>query len=666
MELLIHGTKQGYKSNFRPNAKPSFALGDIDILNGVNDENPLGNSVYSLAFVNGGCVFTKYIIIRDTLRYYSIGYIAFSLFLPSNKELLLKGADVKSLLDKLSRSYTDEFVRDNNINRGERTLIQEDWSFVDEILKEFTEGVKNVKVEEIISGTINPAFHYYQSNNELIELFDKPYQEEYNDYKQILFVDSNLKGEKDPLKVLKHSGVELNPDLKNETYFLNNYNLPGLSIIANGKPRSGKNGENRIRAKWRVVIKYSKDNRCYEQIIADGTIYDLSSGNVQYLEIKDNLVMLKHAAFSDPKKKEELVSFEIKNPIGKFIEGAEIKIGNRAWEKVTKSITTINFQGEEIISQWKIAAKIESENLFSYPISVTPFNQSGLVELTLQKQKTQNGPSSGKTYKIDAGEHGKKAENCPVYSNSISGDDLDRNCIIVQEGYVFKNWQLDNNILFAQYEKRLYFYKNPTFIAGSVVGTLVLGFGLWAWFHSAQETATTAQQSTVNVEGATISLDTLNKIDEILKPKESAKDKTTQESKEEEIEDDKKTAIDNKNVAKKVDSSAAQKNVVSTIKTEIIDYINGSELDEKKLKEYQDTKAINQNLKNSIQLCLDFWDLKPSNNSKTSKTYCTLLETVAKDVNFKNSKLKTFLDKMCAMESPSYSTQDKKQGLKSI
>jgi len=143
MELIVHGTKQGYKSNFIPNVQPIFALGDIR--NGVNNENPLGQSIYSLAFIRGGYIFTKYTIIRDTLRAYATGNIAFSLHLSSNRELEGKGASVKSLLDNLSKYYIDNYTRENNINRGETGLIQEDWGFVKEIMS----GVKELEKSKV-------------------------------------------------------------------------------------------------------------------------------------------------------------------------------------------------------------------------------------------------------------------------------------------------------------------------------------------------------------------------------------------------------------------------------------------------------------------------------------------------------------------------------------
>ena len=113
MEILAHGTKGGYKSNLIPNKQAAFALGDI--ISG-NSEKTVGKYFYTLCFIKNGCVFTKYTILRDSLRSKSIGCIGFSLFLFSTKELVQKGRDVKSLLDQLSKYYIDHYTLDNNIN----------------------------------------------------------------------------------------------------------------------------------------------------------------------------------------------------------------------------------------------------------------------------------------------------------------------------------------------------------------------------------------------------------------------------------------------------------------------------------------------------------------------------------------------------------------------
>ena len=410
MELVVHGTKGGYRSSLIPYVTPSFALGDIG--NGVNNESPLGESVYSIAFVNGGCVFTKYTIVRDTLRYYATGTIAFSLFLPAGKELQGKGADIISLLDGLSDRYTEDYIKDNNINRGETDIIQENWGDIfkidagntltiykqdktkedeefqsgikdeDNILKIYKEQIKAEEDEELQSETKDAAFVYYpydyedqyteKTTFELKDIFDNPFQKEYCDYRQVLFINNNDEPA-DPLSVLKHSDVRLKINLKNESYYLSNFDhSKSVSITANDKPR---NNENKcIRAKWTVKIYYLKDERCYFPIEAKGELFKPNSEIFKYLEIKDDRIYIKYDAFNNPSPKSHKVIFEIRDYKGNPITKAKIFCKNKFSQNKKDVVgNTITFDGKEIIEEWTLWAKVD-DNLYSEEVHITPYN----------------------------------------------------------------------------------------------------------------------------------------------------------------------------------------------------------------------------------------------------------------------------------------------------
>jgi len=77
---------------------------------------------------------------------------------------------------------------------------------------------------------------------------------------------------------------------------------------------------------------------------------------------------------------------------------------------------------------------------------------------------------------------------------------------------------------------------------------------------------------------------------------------------------------------------------------EIIEYLQGTVLDEVKLKEYRDNTAkygTTKKLAASINLCLEFWALDGSKGKK----YSDLLSKVRKDDNLNDSKLKSALEK---------------------
>ena len=227
MEIVVHGTKGGYRILFKTPVAPSIGS---DIRNNVSSEAAVGKSAYSIAFAANGTVFTKYIIIRDALRNDATGFIAFSLFLLFNEELPGKGADVKSILDDLSNHYVDHYVRNYSINKGETNIIQEDWSFVNTISSRKTEKDKNRTIIESQPGTKEAAFLFYDVDFKLEEYFSKPFQEEYNGYKQVLLISGELQNSSaDLLNTLRNSGVELKVDLKNEYFYLNNYKKTMLS-----------------------------------------------------------------------------------------------------------------------------------------------------------------------------------------------------------------------------------------------------------------------------------------------------------------------------------------------------------------------------------------------------------------------------------------------------
>lgn len=189
MEIVIHGTKGGYKSCLNSDFKPSFYISDIQ--SNVNSEFPIGKFAYSVGLISSGCVFTKYLIIRDTLRSKATGTIAVSLYIASNVELRERGSDrngvIKEILDTLLECYRNNYIRENNINRGETTLIREDWTFIDKISSEYYEH-KTVTNKIIQTSGIDNAYAYYSSDSELEEYLSKPNQPEYRNYHQIILV----------------------------------------------------------------------------------------------------------------------------------------------------------------------------------------------------------------------------------------------------------------------------------------------------------------------------------------------------------------------------------------------------------------------------------------------------------------------------------------------
>ncbi|KFC59188.1 hypothetical protein FEM08_20490 [Flavobacterium gilvum] len=350
---------------------------------GANNDNSLGQSAFSIAFTANGTVYTKYTIVKDTQRSNALGIIAFSLFLNYNK--ILKGEEIISLLGELSKKYSNNYIKNNYLNRGEKTLIREDWDFVNALLTEYKEQVKIQKNEELESGNKDAAFIYYKNEDELKEYFNKPFQEEYSDYKQVLFISIDLKDNlKNPLNVLSNSGEELKDiDLKNEYYYLDNYSRSkGVSIIADGKERTDVKNNNCIRAKWQVEIKYSKEERCFWPIQAKGTLSNPDSEIYKYLELKNNQISIKYDAFNTPEPKVKTISIEIKDRKGNYIDEADIQIGTKPYEKIGGHQYECTFSGEDLIKRWDISVK---KGVFSGNIDLLPENQIGNIVLVIQE-----------------------------------------------------------------------------------------------------------------------------------------------------------------------------------------------------------------------------------------------------------------------------------------
>ena len=868
MRILIHGRKNGYTVLY-PKPTPtefySYAS-DIQSINANNYDVYYGKNFYAIACVDGGCIFTKYVIGDDVERG-QLGEIGISVFIHNTQKL--SGLDVKTLLDELINTYSKNYIFNHKIDEPKKGF---DWMLFSSLANGYDAKLqlRSSNNDNISAGAQDAAFHYYKSDSELIEHLDKPFQEEYSDYKQILFIDSNLKGEANPLNVLKNSGVEVNPDLKNEYYYLNNYNYSkGVIITANGKPRSDKKGENQIRAKWQVEISYSKDEQCYEEINANGTLSDLSSKIHNYLEIKSNQILLKYEAFNNPTPKTKTITLEIKDRKANLVADAEVQIGTQPWQKIAGFQYKYSFSGEELKQRWNILVKkgdfsgklnnlvptdtignsvviLEERNIIpinvkdaetganiddfevwtkltngyqrtkqlefvddqiidSYTISIQkngyeeknitdfqPYRQRS-IEIVLKKKIVTNDGRSQKNYRVDAGKYGILKNNQQYYSNQRDGSDV-KNIIVPNNGYIFTRFEWENDTLVAQYKKKEPFYKKPKFIAASIVALLFLGIGIWAMSHflGQDKTQLTAEEITNYVEGDKFLLDKLNEyksnwekqkpeieekgggifgifgggakqidsteykvwyeveqkideainkrnlinsqdfaglkklsyspvqqsfqktigkidstryeevqnrlrvyisdltlneikdsIDAILKkqqkstePQNSQKEpeQIKQENKEKsklEKEVQKGSVQSSKTGGEKPDNKPVNQNKTPEISqkptdktAEIIQYLKGSELDEDKLKGYKNTKGINQNIKNSIQLCLDFWALDGSGNGKNAKTYFSFKNKLNSYGIFEMSKLKAFIDKMSKEPNPSYSKQDKKKGLK--
>ena len=128
MKILVQGTKGGAKI-FYPQTTPgefyTFA-GDVRDINGAGG---VGEHVYSIAITADGCIFSKYLGVREVQRSWE-GNVSFSLFL-SNRQSM-PGEIIQALLDELLSTYADRYIVDDNLD-----IVHEDWSFIEEITSRY-------------------------------------------------------------------------------------------------------------------------------------------------------------------------------------------------------------------------------------------------------------------------------------------------------------------------------------------------------------------------------------------------------------------------------------------------------------------------------------------------------------------------------------------------
>ncbi|MDR2384612.1 MAG: hypothetical protein LBD80_02955 [Tannerella sp.] len=302
--------------------------------------------------------------------------------MPNNEKL--SGTEILELLNKVESEYSKQYIDGTNLKD-----VRENWDFLKEIKGNYHSKLLS-SANNLQSGTTDAAYIYYSDDNELQRYFDDPYQEEYKDYRQILFISRDLGGKpENPLNALRHSGMDLTGkiDLENKYYYLYNYDsLKRVSITADGKPRSNGEGNNCIRAKSQVEIKYSKDDRCYFPIEAKGTLNDPNSEIHKYLEINNDQIHIKYDAFANlnPEPRTKKITFDCKDKSGKKVDGAKIIIykTNKKNEQLTISGGTRCFQGEEIITWWIVYASKE-DKMRSDKKYILPAKEDDRIEICM-------------------------------------------------------------------------------------------------------------------------------------------------------------------------------------------------------------------------------------------------------------------------------------------
>jgi hypothetical protein len=355
MKIFIQGRKDGYNTLY-PKPTPSefyqFAS-DIQRIDAQNNSQYYGKSLFSISFNGSGCIFTKYIVGYDTLRS-NIGNIGISVFMPSNSKML--GADVKVLLDDLVEIYTNNYCPDFKINNEK----QEDWSLFTSAAENFGRVEKCDTDENFKYGSRDAAFVLYSDDKELEKYLESPYQEEYKEYKQILFVNdySSIL-----LQVVKHdqtanANLTGKIDLDNPSFKLREYHgqaKDGVSIEILSNGNKLLRNKDKIYRKDVIYIKYSK--KYYQDKEAKGGIYDSNIREFLSISVNSNSIDVKKNVGLTPAEK--TINIRVLNNQGTLFSGDNIIVKNFQSGVERQCVNdSIIFLGEEQKDRWTISARI--------------------------------------------------------------------------------------------------------------------------------------------------------------------------------------------------------------------------------------------------------------------------------------------------------------------
>ena len=205
MNVVIHGTKEGREIFFPKN---DSIAGLFDINSDSPKGSAIGQQTYAIRSFDNNIIYSKYKIIRDVKGDKRTGFIGFSLFLPHNENL--KSKDIITLLDTISKQYSDLYLDNNNLEQ-----VVESWDFLQEIIKQYQAKISknSFSTGTIKSGDKDDAIIYYRDFSDLKKSWDKGFMQHYSPYRQILFVSEKLRGDvSNPLHAIRNSGIEISID----------------------------------------------------------------------------------------------------------------------------------------------------------------------------------------------------------------------------------------------------------------------------------------------------------------------------------------------------------------------------------------------------------------------------------------------------------------------
>jgi hypothetical protein len=376
MKLFVQARKDGYNVLYPKPTPSEFFQFAGDIRPDSKDPNLLGKYIYTISFANGGCIFTKHVIVQDVQRQ-GLGNIGFSIFIPNNKKL--SGNDSIKLLDELLNTYSKNYCPDYYLENK-----TEDWEIFEAIKNQYKlYDLSNDDTEDFQRGTADAAFVYYIDEIELCKFFDNPYQEEYSTYKQVFFVVKNLEGKSDnPLNAIPH---DPNANLTGKIDLEN----PKYKLIYNQQAKRGV----KIEVKVNGSLRYSKIKRKEDlQIIWSKQFCETKIKNGKWHEIGSDFLEINDIEKTITVKEIEIhpitytLLIQTKDRFSSPITGAEIRVKINNYLPERKAINnSIQITEEELQNKCYIIA--QKDNLISPQREIKLEDTKGSITLILSEHK---------------------------------------------------------------------------------------------------------------------------------------------------------------------------------------------------------------------------------------------------------------------------------------
>jgi|694.fasta_scaffold35455_3 hypothetical protein len=371
MELIVHGTKGGYR--LFDKSKTSYTTtGDIrDYLH-----NSIGESLFTLNFKNDGVSISKVTIIEDLGRG-AFGFLAVTLFLP--KEEKLAGKDIHELLNNSTSHYLNTYTIQRELPENTR----EDWPQFDQIKNEYRSRLSPITDHDqrhFEQASNAKKYLFYSNISELETIFDYPFYAEFNGPKIIFLVDRKYEGNHDcPLNVA-HSDIakgELSINLENPEYTLKS--LPIDVQVFRGNQRNIYDGD-KIRKQENLTIIWKKeffDDHMIDKSIAE-IMKDPHNPEFSLIKIGYGELTINPKYDFNPSKKSIKIINKNKQKISFSLQCDE--------DIKNSSDNVFDFFGEEIGRNWKVDT--QTPFFKANPGSIQPkYTKEPIIEISFEEYR---------------------------------------------------------------------------------------------------------------------------------------------------------------------------------------------------------------------------------------------------------------------------------------